>query len=60
MLGIVALLKFLHEKFKNIWIIGIYIAVVIILYGWFYPVVSGSSMPETYIDSLKWLSTWYF
>ena len=60
MLGIVALLKFLHEKFKNIWIIGIYIAVVIILFGWFYPVVSGSSMPETYIDSLKWLSTWYF
>ena len=60
MLGIVALLKFLHEKFKNIWIIGIYIAAVIILFGWFYPVVSGSSMPETYIDSLKWVSTWYF
>lgn len=60
MLAIVALLKFLHEKFKNVWVIGIYIAIVIILFGWFYPVVSGSSMPETYIDSLKWLSTWYF
>lgn len=60
MLAIVALLKFIHEKTKNIWVIGIYVAIVIMLFGWFYPVVSGSYMPEGYIESLKWLSTWYF
>ncbi len=60
MLAIVAFLKYLSEKFKNIWITVSYIAIVIILFAWFYPVVSGSVMPETYIESLKWLSTWVF
>lgn len=60
MLAIVALLKWITEKFKTIWVSVIYISIVVILFGWFYPVVSGTVMPETYIDSLKWLATWIF
>jgi len=60
MLAIVAFLKWLSEKFKTIWIAVIYIAVVIIIFGWFYPVASGLVMPESYIESLQWLSTWIF
>lgn len=59
-LAIVALLKWIREIFKTKLVTILYLIVVIILFIWFYPVVSGSVMPETYIDSLKWLSTWVF
>lgn len=60
MLSIVAMLKYVCERLKNIWIAVVYLAIVVIVFAWFYPVVSGTVMPETYIDSLKWLSTWIF
>ncbi len=59
-LAIVQFIRYWSEKFKNIWIAVIYISVVVIFFAWFYPVASGAVMPETYIDSLKWLSTWIF
>ncbi len=60
MLSIVALIKWLSEKLKTVWVAVLYISVVIILFGWLYPVVSGRTMPETYIDSLRWFDTWIF
>ena len=60
MLAIVSFIKNFSEKFKNKWIILIYMLIVLVLFIWFYPVVSGAVMPESYIESLKWLSTWYF
>jgi len=60
MLAITALIKTISEKLKNVWFAVIYIAIVIIVFAWFYPVASGAIMPETYIDSLQWLSSWVF
>lgn len=60
MLAITSLFKYICEKTKNIWIAVSYLAIVIIVFAWFYPVVSGTVMPDSYIESLKWLSTWIF
>ena len=59
MLGIVAFIKWLSEKFsyKIYWI---YICLVIIGFMVFYPVVSGMNISEDYINALKWFSSWYF
>lgn len=59
-LAIVALFKFLTEKLKWKKSIGIYMTIVLIMFVIFYPVVSGTMMPEEYIDALKWLPTWVF
>ena len=60
MLAIVALIKMLEEKLKTKWIYFGYIAIVILLFLFFYPVVSGKAMPNTYLDSLQWFDTWYW
>ncbi len=60
MLGIVSLIKWLVEKTKSDKVYWIYIYSVIIMFFIFYPVVSGISIESDYIESLKWLSSWYF
>lgn len=60
MLGIVSLIKWLVEKTKSDKVYWIYIYSVIIMFFIFYPVVSGMSIESDYIESLKWLSSWYF
>lgn len=59
-LAIVALIKFITEKIKNNSIYLFYVAVVILLFVCFYPVISGMPTTSEYIDSLKWLSSWIF
>lgn len=60
MLAIVALVKFITEKIKNNSFYLFYVAVVILMFICFYPVISGMFTTTEYIDSLKWLSSWYF
>ena len=60
MMAIVAFIKWLTEKFKTNGIYWIYIAFVIVLFFVFYPVISGMNVSEDYIDSLRWLSNWWF
>ena len=35
-------------------------ASVIVLFGVFYPVISGAPTPVSYLDHLKWFGSWYF
>jgi dolichyl-phosphate-mannose-protein mannosyltransferase len=37
-----------------------YFAGVIILFGLFYPAISGTSVPTSWIDSLRWRESWVF
>ena len=60
MLAIVALVKFITEKIKNNSFYLFYVAVVVLLFVCFYPVISGMLTTTDYIDSLKWLSSWIF
>ena len=60
MLAIVSLVKWITEKMKNNSFYIFYIALVILLFIIFYPVVSGMVTTSDYIDSLKWLSSWIF
>ncbi len=60
MLAIVSLIKFLTEKIKNNGIYVFYIAVVILFFTYFYPAVNGAPISNTYMDTLRWFSTWYF
>ena len=60
MLGIVSLIKWLCEKSKSDKVYWIYIYSVIIMFFIFFPVVSGMMVSDDYINSLKWLSSWYF
>lgn len=60
MLAIVALVKYITEKIKNNSFYLFYVAVVVLMFVCFYPVVSGLFTTKEYIDSLKWLSSWYF
>ncbi len=60
MLAIVAFMKWITEKFRNNSIYYFYMAVVILFFVLFYPVVSGMPTSSNYIDSLRWLSTWIF
>lgn len=60
MLGIVALIKYLVEKFELSHTIWIYVAIVVICSILFYPVTSGTMIPSEYADWLKWLPTWHF
>lgn len=60
MLAIVGLIKFITEKIKNNSVYLFYVAVVILLFVCFYPVISGMPTTNEYIDSLKWLSSWFF
>ena len=37
-----------------------YFVGVVVLFGLFYPAISGSPAPSSWIDSLKWLGSWFF
>jgi dolichyl-phosphate-mannose-protein mannosyltransferase len=54
---------FLNKYWTNKWgkVTGLtYFAVVAIVFGLFYPVISGMPVPTSWIDSLKWLESWTF
>ena len=60
MLGIVSFIKYITEKSKSNKAYYSYIILIIILFIIFYPVISAVPMNGEYIDSLHWLSGWYF
>lgn len=60
MLAIVALIKFITEKIRNNSVCLFYVGVVILLFTYFYPVISGMITSDKYIETIRWLSTWYF
>ena len=60
MLAIVAFIKWLTEKTKNDKIYYGYIALIIIMFMIFYPVVSAVPISREYVDSLRWLPRWFF
>ena len=60
MLGIVSFIKWITEKIKNNRIYYGYIILIVITFFVFYPVVSGMPISDDYVESLKWLSHWYF
>jgi dolichyl-phosphate-mannose--protein O-mannosyl transferase len=37
-----------------------YCVVVVVLFGLFYPAISGMPVPNSWIESLKWLESWVF
>lgn len=59
-LAIVALIKFITEKIRNNSVYLFYVGVVILLFTYFYPVISGMITSEKYIETIRWLSSWYF
>ncbi|MCX7748582.1 MAG: glycosyltransferase family 39 protein [Clostridia bacterium] len=60
-LSIVYLLKLLYEKHRWAkYIIFGYLGIVLFLFIAFYPAISGFEESKTYIDSLKWFSSWIF
>ena len=60
MLAIVSLVRLINDKLHNNAFLVFYVAVVILLFTYFYPVVSGTPAPSGYLDTLRWLSSWYF
>ena len=60
MLAIVALIKFITEKIRNNSVYLFYVGVVILLFTYFYPVISGMITSDKYIETIRWVSTWYF
>lgn len=60
MAAIVYLIKeFMESGMKKFWVCG-YFAVVMFVFIMFYPVVSGLTVPESYIKLLRWFHSWYF
>lgn len=58
---IVYVLKELTEKkIWPKWSLWIYLGAVLILFIVFYPVLTGITVKQGYVDALKWFSTWYF
>jgi len=54
---------FLNKYWSNKWgkaAALAYFAVVAVLFGLFYPTISGMPAPTSWIDSLKWLESWIF
>ena len=54
---------FLNKYWSNKWgkaAALAYFAVVAVLFGLFYPAISGMPAPTSWIDSLKWLESWIF
>ena len=54
---------YLSKYWKTKWgkIIGIiYFSAVVILFGYFYAIISGTSAPVSWINNLKWLPGWSF
>ena len=59
-LGIVAFIKWITEKMKNNMVYYGYVALIIIVFMVFYPVISALPVSSDYVHSLQWLSGWYF
>ena len=51
--------KFWDER-KERWKVIAYIGVLVVLFGLFYPIISGNPIPFWWRDSLKWLPSWVF
>lgn len=60
MLTIVSLMKSINKKIKHSYIMIAYILIIIVLFAVFYPITSGMTVNREYVNSLKWLNTWYF
>lgn len=60
MLSIVMLIKDIENKTKFKYISMIYGIIILITFIYFYPVVSGMNVSRDYIESTKWLDTWYY
>ena len=60
MLAIVSLIKWITERIKSDSFYIFYVALVIVIFFVFYPVVSGMITTNDYINALKWLSSWIF
>ena len=60
MLGIVSFIKWITDTIKSDKVYYGYIILIIITFFIFYPIVAGMPVGLDYIQSLKWLSGWYF
>lgn len=49
-----------NKKWYRKEITYIYLAVVVMLFGLFYPVIAGIQIPSGYGQILKWMPTWWF
>lgn len=58
MLSIVAFIKLICEKVKNDLFIYIFVAIILIVFIYFYPIYSGFPTSYEYIKELQWLETW--
>lgn len=60
-LSIVYVLKHLREKsVLKPWVIGLYLAAVIVVFFIFYPALSGIPVPTRYIEKLRIFPSWWF
>ena len=60
MLANVALIKWITEKLNDNCVYYFYIGVVILMFVYFFPIISGSIETTNFIEKFKWLSTWIF
>ncbi len=62
MFMIVYVLRELTEKRKLLpkWSVWVYLALVLVAFIMFYPVLTALPISREYLDSLKWFSTWSF
>lgn len=58
---IVYVFKTLVERnvFKK-WMVFAYLGIALILFCMFYPVLTATTVKESYVESLRWFSTWFF
>lgn len=60
-LAIVYMIKTFTEEYKNFKKIAyVYLGIAAALFIWFYPALSGFEVSKTYIDSLRWFTSWIF
>ena len=58
---IVYVLKELTEKkIMPKWVNFVYLAIVLVLFIMFYPVLTGTPVPTGYVNMLKWFGSWSF
>ena len=60
MLSIVMLIKDIENKIKFKKIYLIYLFIILVIFVYYYPVVSGMPVSEEYIESTKLLTSWYY
>jgi dolichyl-phosphate-mannose--protein O-mannosyl transferase len=51
--------RYWRYKWGKVATIAFFVSVVA-MFGLFYPVISGTPAPTSFIDSLKWFKSWYF